>query len=194
MTRTQSQKPSDSPQKKKKTMEKELTIIQGWISTEHARELSGGIRIPRTLPTRYTLRYGLFQPYRHGVRHFSVPATWYDLGSRLHHEKHVSQQPTNVAINIYAHGQGIPPHIDALSCGPEIAILNLRGVGHLHWYGPEENQEEHSVLHPGDLLVMSGDRRYKWRHEVPPWTDIEPRISVVFRYQASASGTNSNPK
>jgi len=171
-------------------MTEELNIVREWLSHEETIQLCNTVRIPRTMLSRHAIRYGLFQPYRHGVREFTIPSQWKNLGERLHKEGHLGVVATNVVINMYARGQGIPAHIDTVSCGPEIAVLNLRGVGQLNWLGPE-NQRETTVLQPGDLLVMSGARRYVWRHEVPPWTEQEPRVSVVFRYQAASVGTNS---
>jgi alkylated DNA repair dioxygenase AlkB len=164
-----------------------LSVIRKWLSPEETAQLCHMIRIPRLMSSRRTLRYGSFQPYQHGVRQRTIPSEWHTLSTRLHQEGHLGCVATNVAINMYARGQGITPHTDAISCGPEIAVVNLQGVGQLNWYGPEKQQET-TTLQPGDLLVMSGTRRYDWLHEVPPWNESNPRVSVVFRY---AAGTNS---
>lgn len=100
----------------------------------------------------------------------------------------MSRCATNVAVNLYRRGQGLPAHVDHPSCGEEIAILNLLAPTQLHWHN-QRSPEEHDItcLMPNDLLVMAGDRRWHWTHEVPPLDTADRRVSVVFRYAVGAT-------
>ena len=81
--------------------------------------------------------------------------------------------PDQVIVNEYLPGQGIAPHTDCIPCfGPVIASLSLGSACTMRLTGPARNGQDRDEtidlrLHPGSLLVLSGDARYRWRHGIP---------------------------
>jgi len=95
-------------------------------------------------------------------------------------------------INKYEPGQGIGPHIDSLAYGAVIGCFTIvTGIGDspgiVELLHPTNSKTKYPIITmPGSLYVMTGDSRYKWKHQmVARKTDDRrkraTRISVTFR-------------
>ncbi|XP_054819391.1 alkylated DNA repair protein ALKBH8 homolog isoform X2 [Prosopis cineraria] len=83
-------------------------------------------------------------------------------------------------VNVYEPGEGICAHVDLLRFEDGIAIVSLESPCVMHFTRVEstadgvENEEKSSssttrvpiLLTPGSLVLMSGEARYNWKHEI----------------------------
>ncbi|CAL9133150.1 unnamed protein product [Musa acuminata var. zebrina] len=82
-------------------------------------------------------------------------------------------------VNVYNPGEGICAHVDLMRFDDGIAIISLESACVMHFTrskqeeGNDEGQgEEGSLmrvpvfLSPGSLVLMSGEARYLWKHEI----------------------------
>ncbi|TKY57247.1 P8A3.02c protein [Spatholobus suberectus] len=70
--------------------------------------------------------------------------------------------------NVYQPGEGICAHVDLLRFDDGIAILSFESECVMH-FTPLSNATSLSVpvlLTPGSLLLMSGEARYQWKHQI----------------------------
>ncbi|XP_010429769.1 PREDICTED: uncharacterized protein P8A3.02c [Camelina sativa] len=99
-------------------------------------------------------------------------------------------------VNLYQPGEGICAHVDLLRFEDGIAIVSLESPCVMRFSPAEkEEQEEEYVdvlLNPGSLILMSGEARYQWKHEInrkqngfQVWQgeeiDQKRRISITLR-------------
>lgn len=83
----------------------------------------------------------------------------------------------SITINHYEIGQSIPPHIDSIKFDDMIEVVSLGGDCVMRFVkGPEIVDVN---LPARSILVMEGEARYKWTHEVLPCK--EERFSIVMR-------------
>ena len=95
-------------------------------------------------------------------------------------------------LNRYLPEQGINPHIDNVAYGETIACFTFLGSREM-----EFDKDEESfclVTEPGSAYIMTGDTRYKWRHQMRGRLfDNKKRrteyFSVTFRQVVSAGNT-----
>ncbi|XP_028771183.1 alkylated DNA repair protein ALKBH8 homolog [Neltuma alba] len=83
-------------------------------------------------------------------------------------------------VNVYEPGEGICAHVDLLRFEDGIAIVSLESSCVMHFTRVEstvdgiENEGKSNsssarvpiLLPPGSLVLMSGEARYNWRHEI----------------------------
>ena len=69
--------------------------------------------------------------------------------------------------------QGICPHVDLMRFEDGIAIVSLESPSVMHFSPVERDGNEIPkavkipvYLSPGSLVIMWGDARYKWKHEI----------------------------
>ena len=107
---------------------------------------------------------------------------WLDgIVSRLHSEFGFSRRPDQVIVNRYAKGQGISAHIDHVQLfGPLIATLSLGTPTDLVFKHRRSARTYVLTVHPGTVVLMSGESRYGWTHELKNHSDAV-RISITFR-------------
>ncbi|CAH2071952.1 unnamed protein product [Thlaspi arvense] len=99
-------------------------------------------------------------------------------------------------VNLYQPGEGICAHVDLLRFEDGIAIVSLESPCVMRFSPVEEKEEDEGVvdvlLSPGSLILMSGDARYRWKHEInrkqigfQVWEgkeiDQKRRISITLR-------------
>lgn len=81
----------------------------------------------------------------------------------------LSRQPLfdQMIVNVYQPGEGICAHVDLLRFEDGIAIVSLESSCVMH-FTSLDNQlvSVPHLLNPGSLLVMSGEARYRWKHEI----------------------------
>lgn len=92
-------------------------------------------------------------------------------------------------INNYDAGQGISSHIDIKKYGDVIGCFTI-GSGATMRFKNDSFELYDIYVEPDSLYIMSGEARYKWKHEmIPRKTDNingkkikrERRISITFR-------------
>ncbi|KNA22094.1 hypothetical protein SOVF_037130 isoform B [Spinacia oleracea] len=75
-------------------------------------------------------------------------------------------------VNVYQPGEGICAHVDLMRFEDGIAIVSLESSCIMH-FSPVEGDGEIPpaitipvYLPPGSLVIMWGDARYHWKHEI----------------------------
>ncbi|CAN1168714.1 Uncharacterized protein P8A3.02c [Linum perenne] len=72
--------------------------------------------------------------------------------------------------NVYQPGEGICAHVDLMRFEDGIAIVSLESSCVMHFSRVEEICDEKEkvavYLSPGSLVLLSGDARYLWKHEI----------------------------
>ncbi|CAL0321170.1 unnamed protein product [Lupinus luteus] len=70
-------------------------------------------------------------------------------------------------VNQYQPGEGICAHVDLLRFEDGIAIVSLESSCVMHFTSVDNELVSVPVLlNPGSLVVMSGEARYRWKHEI----------------------------
>lgn len=78
------------------------------------------------------------------------------------------EMPNQAIVNEYVDSQGIAPHIDCEPCfGDTIVSLSLNGTAVMKFRNPGTTEAIDIFLERRSLLVMKGDARYNWTHEIP---------------------------
>jgi alkylated DNA repair dioxygenase AlkB len=78
------------------------------------------------------------------------------------------RRPDQVIVNEYLPGQGISAHVDCAPCfGPAIASLSLGGPVEMVFRNRRSAERRSLMLEPLMLLILSGEARYEWTHEIP---------------------------
>lgn len=113
------------------------------------------------------------------------------LARRLASDKHFADTPDQVIANEYLPGQGISRHVDCEPCfGPVIASLSLLSPCEMVFRKLDSDAKAGIVLEPRSLVILSGEGRYNWTHEIPARkSDVidgfrqprDRRISLTFR-------------
>ena len=101
------------------------------------------------------------------------------------------QPPDQLIVNEYEPGQGIAAHVDCEPCfGDTIASLSLLSTCTMRLRSRADSLIHDVILDPESLLVLKGEARYKWTHEIAARkSDVvgahkrlrERRISLTFR-------------
>tara|TARA_E500000318_G_scaffold108460_1_gene119367 strand:- start:572 stop:1141 length:570 start_codon:yes stop_codon:yes gene_type:complete len=79
-----------------------------------------------------------------------------------------NRRPDQVIVNEYLPGQGISAHVDCEPCfGPAIASLSLGGEVEMVFKKRSTGECHSVILEPANLLILSGEARYDWSHEIP---------------------------
>ena len=99
--------------------------------------------------------------------------------------------PDQVIVNEYLPGQGISAHVDCEPCfGPAIGSLSLGGPAEMVFRHRRAGKQISLTLEPLMLLILSGEARYDWTHEIPARksdliaSERQPRrrrVSLTFR-------------
>ncbi len=78
------------------------------------------------------------------------------------------RRPDQVIVNEYLPGQGIAAHIDCEPCfGPAVASLSLGGDVEMLFRCRATGERRSVILEPARLLILSGEARHDWTHEIP---------------------------
>lgn len=73
-----------------------------------------------------------------------------------------------VIVNEYLPGQGISAHVDCVPCfGPVIASVSLGATCEMLFHNLSTKARSSILLEPHSLLMLSGEARYSWSHEIP---------------------------
>ena len=75
--------------------------------------------------------------------------------------------PDQLIVNEYEPGQGIAAHVDCEPCfGDTIASLSLLSTCTMRLRSRQDKSVRDIDLHPQSLLVLKGEARYGWTHEI----------------------------
>jgi alkylated DNA repair dioxygenase AlkB len=135
------------------------------------------------------------QPYGTGYGTRGGAAPMPEWGQRLA-DRMLADGVTDVPfdqmlVNEYQPGQGIAPHRDYARFGRTVLSLSLVSPCVMDFRHPGTGHQEHLLLLPRSLLVMSDEARYDWQHGIAPrkqdaWHGLpverRRRLSVTFRF------------
>ena len=136
-------------------------------------------------------RHGPLPPCEQYPDDGPIPSWAEMLGGRMVTMGIFRSAPDHVLVRRYDRGRGVRPHIDKEAYGPVVAGLTLVSSRTFHLTRPGWRSRLEALLLPGDLYVMSGSARYRWKHSIPSVLDDEfrgvtlPRtggFSVTWRY------------
>ncbi|MBO6634821.1 alpha-ketoglutarate-dependent dioxygenase AlkB [Parvibaculum sp.] len=110
---------------------------------------------------------------------------------KLRAEADFGSGPDQAIANEYLPGQGISAHVDCVPCFSErIASLSLLSSCEMIFRNKKKGERLSAILEPRSLLILSGEARYEWTHEIPARKSDEVngvkqargrRISLTFR-------------
>lgn len=107
------------------------------------------------------------------------------IAHRLLSEGYLGVLPDQLIVNEYVRGQGISAHIDCEPCfGESIAMVSLGWAYEMDFRRESECQS--ILLERGSLLIICGEARHDWMHEIKPRKSDkgirrERRVSLTFR-------------
>jgi alkylated DNA repair dioxygenase AlkB len=117
----------------------------------------------------------------------SLPPFAVSVANRLVERSLFRQTPDQLIVNEYLPGQGISAHIDCEPCfGDTIAMISLGWAYEMDFIEPRSKEIRTLLLDVGSALVVAGDARHKWLHQIKPrQTDRgiarRRRVSLTFR-------------
>jgi alkylated DNA repair dioxygenase AlkB len=111
----------------------------------------------------------------------------------------MSELPDQAIVNEYLPGQGIDTHADAKCFLDDIAALTIGSGCTMIFRRKAIGARVDLYLEPGSLLVMTGEARWKWTHEIPRRKSDSvngariprgTRYSITFRIMARAASAS----
>lgn len=121
----------------------------------------------------------------------SIPEWAIALGTRMVALGIFPTPPDHVLLRRYRCGVGVVPHVDREEYGPIVAGLTIASSRMMTLTPVRGKSRLDAMLLPGDLYVMTGEARHRWRHGIPARVEDEfrgqryPRadgFSVTWRY------------
>jgi alkylated DNA repair dioxygenase AlkB len=148
-----------------------MDCVENYVSEEEEDYLLSSLN-SETWDTRLARRvqhYGYTYDYKaYSVKYLGPLPDWStDLAERLHTSGYFSRVPTQLIVNEYTPGQGINAHTDHVRLfGPVIASVSLGSPASMVLrLNGEDPVEVHMPRR--SLVVLQGDARYRWTHEIP---------------------------
>ena len=133
--------------------------------------------------------------YNHGKREAyqigQLPVWAAELARRLWREGIAPDLPNQLVVNDYPIGRGIFPHIDPDAFGDVVISVSLGSSCVMRFSPVGSGVAEEHFLERRSVIVLSGDARWNWTHEIPAravdhWgTDERPRsrrVSLTYRF------------
>ncbi|MED6124510.1 hypothetical protein PIB30_059526 [Stylosanthes scabra] len=178
---------------------KGLWICSNFLSHHHQNHLLSAINSQNWFTStnnNQAMCFGNLPSWAHQLSHLIHTSSSSILPHHLHSRDPFFDQ---MIVNMYLPGQGICPHVDLLRFQDAIAILSLESSCVMHFTpvvaaADADNSNASSVpvlLNPGSLVLLSGEARYRWKHEINRnpgfqlWQGIEleqsRRISITLR-------------
>jgi alkylated DNA repair dioxygenase AlkB len=126
-----------------------------------------------------------------------------DLAVRLWRDGLMPNVPDQMVANEYRPGSGIFAHVDQAVFGDTIASVSLGSSCIMKFSNNEAERTEELFLEPRSVLILSGEARWAWTHEIPSrdvdiWQGQERsrsrRVSLTFRVipPSSEGGTGTD--
>jgi alkylated DNA repair dioxygenase AlkB len=132
-----------------------------------------------------------------------LPAWARDLAVRLWRDGLLPSVPDQLVANGYRPGEGIFAHVDQAVFGDTIASVSLGSTCVMRFSKSEAERTEELLLEPQSALILSGEARWAWKHEIPArtvdrWQNRDRprsrRVSLTFRVipRSTASDTQGD--
>jgi alkylated DNA repair dioxygenase AlkB len=143
--------------------------------------------------------YNYSHAKRAAFRIGDLPSWATDLGVRLCRDGLLSKVPDQMVANDYPPGTGIFAHVDQAVFGDVVASVSLGSSCAMRFSHPESARSEELLPESRSVLVLSGDARWAWHHEIPAravdiWQNGERprsrRVSLTFRVIPGDSGSD----
>jgi alkylated DNA repair dioxygenase AlkB len=150
-------------------------LVRDFVSEQAAERLLAAIDAStwRADLKRRVQHYGWRYDYRerrvtYDMRLGPLPAWLLPCAEAVGHQPEFDRRPDQVIVNEYLPGQGISAHVDCEPCfGPAIASLSLGGEVEMVFKKRSNGERRSVILEPANLLILSGEARYDWTHEIP---------------------------
>jgi alkylated DNA repair dioxygenase AlkB len=140
--------------------------------------------------------YSYSHAKRAAYRTGEIPPWATDLAVRLCNDGLLPKVPDQMVANDYRPGSGIFAHVDQAVLGDIIASVSLGSTCVMRFSHGESERLEELLLKPRSVLVLSGEARWAWQHEIPAravdtsQNEEKPRsrrVSLTFRVMPGAS-------
>jgi alkylated DNA repair dioxygenase AlkB len=134
---------------------------------------------------------------REAYRIGELPPWARDLAERLWRDGLAPKVPDQVVANDYPPGSGMFAHVDQHVFGDTIVSVSLGSTCVMRFTNGAPERVEELLLEPRSALILSGDARWTWKHEIPAraidtWQNREMprsrRVSLTFRIMPPARG------
>lgn len=178
-----------------------LTYIPQYITNDEQRQLLNIVdqqvwSIESVEFKRRLQQHGYRYDYKNGILVGSsylggLPDWAQNIANRLSDDGLTTRVPDQATVNEYEPGQGLPSHIDCITCfGDTISTLSLGGSCVMEFTHFQTQEKASILLLPGSLLILQRAARYIWQHGVTArHTDIYQgkefvrtrRVSLTFR-------------
>jgi len=139
-------------------------VINGFVGANEQREIESWIRDNFFWTRR---RQGSLPPAEEYPYDAPIPPWAEALGVRMTALGIFQSRPDHVLLRRYEHGVGVDPHVDNAAYGPVVAGLTLESSRVFQLTRRSGGSRLEAMLLPGDLYVMSGAARFRWRHSIP---------------------------
>jgi alkylated DNA repair dioxygenase AlkB len=169
-----------------------LTLIPDFISEQEEQNLINNInnatwnKSLRQLTQHYGYTYNYRSKSIDKLHDKTQPIPeWIEVFvDRMIENKYISIRPDQVIINRYMPGEGMGAHIDRVNLFKEkIFSIGLGGSCKMIFKKPlyvYSSEDEYVYqLVPKTLLIMEGDARYKYTHEIPAARFDYYRVSLL---------------
>jgi alkylated DNA repair dioxygenase AlkB len=109
------------------------------------------------------------------------------VANRLVERSLFAQLPDQLIVNEYLPGQGITAHVDCEPCfAGTIAMVSLGWAYEMEFTHCETGETRRILLAVGSVLVISGEARYRWLHQIKArrsdyGVPRQRRVSLTFR-------------
>ena len=148
---------------------------------------------------RRVQQYGWYYDYKERRLNESVPVPEFpdwarELGRKLVDEGLMKDLPDQLIVNEYVGNQGITAHTDHERDFTErVATISLLETWVMNFQRASDTEKRPQHLERRSVAVLTGDARYKWKHEIPQRKTVPPmggkgkrtprsrRISLTFR-------------
>lgn len=152
-----------------------LRLIEEFISKEQEAAIIAEIdRQPWLMELRRRVQhYGFKYDYRardidESMRIKPIPEWALVVAKPMRSRNIFSGQPDQMIVNEYLPGQGISAHVDCVPCfGPVVASLSLQSNIGMKFRAKRDDTEVEVYVPRRSLLVLEGDARFLWTHEIP---------------------------
>lgn len=119
--------------------------------------------------SRRTQHYGYEYHYNGGIitKTTPIPDWGHKICQTLIEQKIVEDSPNQIIVNEYKSGQGIGKHVDSHIFKETIISLSLSSACEFVFHNLKNRADIISIyLKPRTLLIMKGESRYDWLHEI----------------------------
>ncbi len=173
-----------------------LTYRPEFVTVEEEQRLLAGVDARPWLNDlkRQVQHYGYKYDYKARAVNVSMylgplPEFVHEVAQRLVDQGLVEEMPDQMIVNEYKPGQGIAAHIDCQPCFKDTIVTVSLGWAYEMEFtpvDPDKRRPDPLLLERRSVLVMQGEARYEWMHQIRPRlcdgsVRRERRVSLTFR-------------